>query len=161
MAFPKLNLASPISKLMAPVQQQKAALDPRVTQIGVEKSNAEAALNTQSEEENLAEKNAFTASQNAVLLNRGPRPVGGGTYAELRRRKLGPKGIQMSGLGAANRQALRAARQAQIDTAAKGERTLINQQYGLNAGGTPKAGGTGIPAGANLATFRAAQVRMN
>jgi len=155
MAFPKINVKSPITRMMAPIQQQKAAMDPRVTQIGVEKNNAEAALNTQDAEENLAEKNAFTAAQNAALLNRGPRPVGGGTYAELRRRKLGPKGIQMSGLGAANRGTLRAARQKQIDTQAEGARTLVNQEYGLNNQGTPLRQARRLPSSFTPATFTA------
>lgn len=119
----------------------QAAADPDTVQIGAESANAQAGLAVSEEEENLNEKNAFSMAQNAALLNRAPRPVGGGTYAEMRRRRLGPAGIKMSGLGAANRANLGALRRTQIKTQEAGARSQVNSRYGLTASGqlTPAA----------------------
>lgn len=121
---------------LAAMRRLTAANDPRLTRITTETNNAKAALDVQDAEENLQERNAFTMAQNAALLNRGPREVGGGTYAELRRRRLGPQGMTLSGLGAANRQNVSAARRKAIDTQADGARTEIYNEYGLNSTGT-------------------------
>lgn len=112
-----------------------ATSDPRMTKIAAETANAQAALQVDEAAANLEERNAFTMAQNAALLDRGQRPVGGGTYAELRRRKLGPKGIQMSGLGAANRSEIKALRDQQVQTAAQGARSEVMGEYGLTGSG--------------------------
>lgn len=112
-----------------------AEADPRMTKIGAETANAQAALKVDEAAANLEEKNAFSMAQNAALLDRGQRPVGGGTYAEMRRRKLGPRGMTMSGLGAANRGEIRRLRDEQVQTAAQGARSEVMGEYGLTGTG--------------------------
>ena len=112
-----------------------AEADPRMTKIGAETANAQAALQVDEAAANLEEKNAFSMAQNAALLDRGQRPVGGGTYAEMRRRKLGPRGMTMSGLGAANRGEIKNLRDQQVQTAAQGARSEVMGEYGLTGSG--------------------------
>jgi len=116
-------------------RRQQAAADPRMVRIRSETNNARAALNVDEGQANLEEKNAFTMAQNAALLDRGQRPVGGGTYAEMRRRKLGPRGIIMSGLGAANRAEIKGLREQQIETERQGARNEIWNEFGINGQG--------------------------
>lgn len=112
-----------------------AEADPRMTKIGAETANAQAALQVDEAAANLEEKNAFSMAQNAALLDRGQRPVGGGTYAEMRRRKLGPRGMTMSGLGAANRGEIKNLRDQQLRVAAQGARSEVMGEYGLTGSG--------------------------
>jgi hypothetical protein len=125
-----LNLASILRN-----RRTLATSDPRMTKIGAETANAQAALQVDEAAANLEEKNAFSMAQNAALLDRGQRPVGGGTYAEMRRRKLGPRGMTMSGLGAANRAEIKGLRDQQVQTAAQGARSEVMGEYGLTGSG--------------------------
>lgn len=117
------------------MQSWRAKRDPNSVQLESERSSAQAKITADDAEQTIAERNAFTMAQNQMLMNQGSRPVGGGTYADLRRRQLGPRGQTLSGLGAANRAGLVSARRNLIDTKARGAQSEINLKYSLGVDG--------------------------